>query len=271
MRYVTVVALAVLIVSSGCMVLPQENTDTEETNAITYPSGYSNTTINASTAKRTHISQGQAAESVTINTTIDIFSPPTTGLLEENLTSTKTVYVNETTNRYYAVRNSSQRHLEEYQKPSSEWLYKYNPNKTGERAYGSRTASENVTNNLDSRIDRYPVFAVIGRLNYSQSSVDHERGTITYTATAFEENQNYEERLAPLTPRSAKNVTSTVVVDEQGRLRSFDVTVDIHSSCHSCEDSYQYTMALRASFENYGQTTVPRPDWLDEATSVIDE
>lgn len=271
MRSVTTIALVVLVVSSGCVYLPQANTDATEPDAVTYPSGYSHETINSSTAKQTHISQGQAAESVTIRTTIDIFSPPTAGLLEANITASETRYVNDTTNRYYAIRNSSLQYLEVYQKPNSDWLYTYNPNETGERAYGSRAATENLTTNLNPRIDRYPVFALIERLDYSQSSVDRESGTITYTATAFTEKQNYDERLAPMTPRSAKNVTSTVIVDERGRLRSFNVTADIHSTCYSCESSYEYTVTLRASFSDYGETAVPRPDWLDEATSIIDD
>lgn len=271
MRYVTVIGLVILVVTAGCTSLSPTNADASEPNAITYPSGYSNETINASTAKQTHLSQGQAAGSVTVNTTIHLFSSTTAGLLKENLTATESVYVNDTTNRYYAVRNGSLRHREEYQKPNADSLYTYNPNETGERAFASRGAYENVTNNLTPRVDKFPVFAVIDRLNYNQTSVDREKRTITYTATSFTTNRSGAGRLAPLTPRDARNVTSTVVVDEQGRLQSFDVTGDVHSTCFSCEDSYQYTMTLRATFENYGKTTVPQPDWVDEATKIIDD
>lgn len=227
------------------------------------PDGYALDGVDAETAMAVHRERTVESGSVSLTRRSRVFERPDLERSSDvNLTARIEWHVDFEAGTYWRRSNRSTVR-EAYALPGEQWVYTYTPGREGTKVspYGRMGPRPNVTELPNPRMGHVTLAEYLEHLNFSLA----ERGeqTVRFESSGFEHPESNEPFAGAIRPRDYENVSATIVVDYESRIRRLTFETDRYTGF--VDPRYLGTHRETVTFSGYGETTVSEPEWLEEA------
>lgn len=243
-------------------------TDTEPSTPTppAFPAGYDEAGVNASIAQPLHEERAVESGSMTLNVQIAIRD-------ESDGNESTSMNINGTYTYRADFRNQTLRttkddltYREGYLPAGEKWLLVYRPSRNTSVSPYSMTPAKNLSWYANPRIGHNDMFAYVDTLDFSLVAAN--AGRLQYDADTFDD-PGGQTRLDGIRTNDFRNVTATLIVDEEGRVHRFTFEGDVFQGVSDPEYAYTYSLMVTAS--KYGATRPLPPEWLDKARETFDD
>ncbi|NEU56415.1 hypothetical protein [Halorussus sp. MSC15.2] len=183
------------------------------------------------------------------------------GAYEENRSTTETYWLEFGNQTLRKVVTGEEEYEGYYNASIDDMIYQSHDDE--DHKFGIEAPRRNVSAYANPRIgEDDTAFSFIEVMNFTYAGL--QTGYVRYTATNITVPAKSNLRLREIPSEDYTNITASLVVDEQGRLREFTLKADIYRHNRTLDQpQYVATHTIRITASGYGTTVAQKSEWVE--------